>query len=870
MLLKECYIENFGTLSEKNFKFFNGLNIIKEDNGWGKSTLMAFLKAMLYGMDYSRSRTMNDRKKYEPWNGGNYGGNLIFQSGDKTYKVTRFFGKKNTDDTFSLKDMETGMETWDFTENLGKELFGIDLESFERSIYIKLNTGKTPEITDNINAKLNDLIENANDINNFDKANDILNEKILFIKKKKGQTGKIDEVKEKIRKYEENIENCKNIEKRIEAINDKAREYKETREKLKQEKNKCDEAIRRYDTVNKKRQFIALENEKNKTEEEFKIIKNYFIDGIPDNKMIQEVRDKINDMNIIMGNIQGMNFSEEDKEKLEFERTFFSGNLPDRDKLEDIKELEKEYELISAREEMLKPGIDEMNKYNKLDMLFKNENISQELVDEYYKKVGEASKIKEDIEKNKLQLEIMEETFRANKKNDVHGRKLISLSLAFIVVFFGIIYLIISHNLLPAYIIMAVGAIIGIVGFCTGSFRNNRNINIGDERRKIINDLEIKCNEMEGEYLGFIRKYVEYPDVNNIYGHLSEISNMLKEWERLKDCVNEYEVYKSNSNREEKRELLQKFQKQYEDTFPDKKPGYIADKVLLYLKEYEELMEKERRFTSYNYSYNAMKKYADDFFEKYPLVTGNYEEKIQKLTAECLNYSVCKDAYDKALSAYNDFINNYDMNEIRGVEDVSSDVNIQELQDEGNKIQNNMDECTEYIKRAQKEIDDLSVEADNRQQYEVELEKSTEELKELENKYKIYSLTQKLLSNARDNLSVRYLADMRESFKKYVELINMNEAVNINVNLDIHMDKYGKEWSEEYFSSGYNDIMEICVRLALIDAMYKEEQPFIILDDPFVNLDEKKFEVMKEVVEKIAQKRQVIYCICHESRNIGC
>lgn len=46
-----------------------------------------------------------------------------------------------------------------------------------------------------------------------------------------------------------------------------------------------------------------------------------------------------------------------------------------------------------------------------------------------------------------------------------------------------------------------------------------------------------------------------------------------------------------------------------------------------------------------------------------------------------------------------------------------------------------------------------------------------------------------------------------------------------------------------YFSRGYQDMTGLCMRLAFADAMYREKKlSFLILDDPFVNLDEEKIE----------------------------
>lgn len=80
MKLVRCHIENFGGLSDIDFSFEDGLTVLYQPNGFGKSTLAAFIKAMLYGFPRTAKRSLseNDRKKYLPWQGGKYGGFLIF------------------------------------------------------------------------------------------------------------------------------------------------------------------------------------------------------------------------------------------------------------------------------------------------------------------------------------------------------------------------------------------------------------------------------------------------------------------------------------------------------------------------------------------------------------------------------------------------------------------------------------------------------------------------------------------------------------------------------------------------------------------------------------------------------------------------
>ena len=76
----------------------------------------------------------------------------------------------------------------------------------------------------------------------------------------------------------------------------------------------------------------------------------------------------------------------------------------------------------------------------------------------------------------------------------------------------------------------------------------------------------------------------------------------------------------------------------------------------------------------------------------------------------------------------------------------------------------------------------------------------------------------------------------------------------------------GEARNTELLSAGYRNLVELARRMAFIDAMYKEEKPFILLDDPFINLDPPKVEGGMRFLEAIARDHQVIYFTCHDSR----
>jgi len=51
--------------------------------------------------------------------------------------------------------------------------------------------------------------------------------------------------------------------------------------------------------------------------------------------------------------------------------------------------------------------------------------------------------------------------------------------------------------------------------------------------------------------------------------------------------------------------------------------------------------------------------------------------------------------------------------------------------------------------------------------------------------------------------------------------------------------------------------------MALVDAMYKDQKPPIILDDAFANMDDKNYRGAIRVLAEVSQSYQVIYFTCH-------
>lgn len=252
MRLLECYIENFGRLKDFRYTFTDGLNIFNEQNGFGKTTLSVFIKAMFYGLEDTKKAKLeeNDRKHYLPWQGGRFGGSLSFESAKGRFRIERIFSAKASEDEYKLYDLETGKESTLYSERVGEEIFGIDADGFERTVFLSERRLSVKNDNKSISAKLSDLVGADGDVGEMDEALKLLEEKRKYYYKK-GGSGRLGEIKS----------NIANADAKINALLRLRDVHKEKEERLKALKIKIGELEKAKDTAAKKEAFAAYENQ---------------------------------------------------------------------------------------------------------------------------------------------------------------------------------------------------------------------------------------------------------------------------------------------------------------------------------------------------------------------------------------------------------------------------------------------------------------------------------------------------------------------------------------------------------------------------------------------------------------------------------
>lgn len=137
MQIQELYLKNFGKFSEKTFLIKEGIHVFYGENEFGKSTLYAFIRGMLFGIERGRGRaSRNDVfSKYEPWDNPNYyAGVLKFTCNAKKFRLERSFDKISRSSGLICEDdgEELSLEQGD----LEMLLEGMNASTFDNTIAV--------------------------------------------------------------------------------------------------------------------------------------------------------------------------------------------------------------------------------------------------------------------------------------------------------------------------------------------------------------------------------------------------------------------------------------------------------------------------------------------------------------------------------------------------------------------------------------------------------------------------------------------------------------------------------------------------------------------------------------------------------------
>jgi len=760
--LLKCYVENYGTLSQYGFDFSDTLTVINEENGFGKSTLCSFIMAMFYGLPQTTKRKVeeNERKLRTPWQGGNFGGWLDVEIDGKQYRIERFFGVKANSDTFRLFDLGLGAESRDYTENIGVEVFGIDAEGFKRSIFFPQLESETA-VNVSITAKLMNLVENSDDVSNFDKAMAVLKKRKNDYSNQRGK-GFVPELESKITEAERRLNDARVAVENIAELS----------KRLKSAESEVEIGEARLKTVGEQLQKAAE-----------------LAAAVADKKRRDELLAE----------------SEELKSEIASVDREFPCGLPEEAQLvgafktaEELKSLESEYKI-------LKNDTSASQEFDGLKAIFDGRDLNASVIENMQKKAAEVSALKAKCD---AKAELLKSVAAENDTAKKAPVKPIGI-LAAVLSIGGCAMLFVKVTV--AIVLLVLGVVLfGVAAFLYLKNMIDRNAPKTDvaEQRDEYETLKREVDSINASLEAFFGNF-------ELEGSFSEqayrLGAMWDNYCNLKVKVSEWDAKCSELSLkigELKAEL---------------------DKTLAVFK-----------ISAQNGDYNSLFLKMRDSKQawlraKQSLETA--EKRLEELPE--VDSAVIETALDR-----------------------------EQLKLQENELKLTVDDSRKTVLELKSRINSLLPLADSVPELENDLASFKDQLSEKESELFVIEKTMEFLESAKIGLSSRYRTPLSEGFEKYANII-LGEDVGkflLDSDFNLNIERYGKSYEKDYFSTGYKNLLDIATRFALCDALYKDVKPPVVLDDPFVNLDEQKLENALDLLKKLAEERQIIYLTCHGSR----
>ena len=954
MRLISCHIENFGKLNDITISFDDpsGINVVCENNGWGKSTLATFIKVMFFGFDNEgrRNNVENERQHFKPWQGGVYGGQLIFEADGRTYIMSRTFGTKEKDDEFMLQDADTRLVSTNYTENIGEELFNIDRASFSRSIYISQNDCVTAT-TDSINAKLGNLTDNTDDLNNYETAAKKIADRLNSLSKTR-KTGELYKQKEQIARLKQEIKSGETIDVSMEEILKRKNELHISYEALKAEQKQLQgrqKSLSEYkDVLVKKKEYEHLCEAESKKQKLYEEKKALFPARVPDGDEIDKYIALEYSTSVLKKNMDLSKPDDEENREFELLSAKFDAGIPKSAEVESAESKVNDMRVLRWNIAKSMPTKDEKDSLKRLEELFSNKVPTVEEVDGFISTWTFRSEKKNTLSSKKVAADMLKLTKTVNEQEAADAKasarkrnrkkKAYTVAIAVLLIIIAVIGLALYYQIPAAGIGIMVADIVAIVLAVVAAVSKTRSgadsktteagtsaaADFADPLLKLqkeIADDEALIYKTEADMKQFLIQYEIPYEENSVISDLYRLKEDIKLYARLleKSRNNDADRLKERYNNlcNEVDGFLQRYGfgidaanvTNIENSIEaeDITAHYVnliyklkasADKYIT-LKNKKESYEKS--YEEYKKNMETLRLFINEIKVETELeitlnsdiissadITSNADTTLNSDitsntgTASNINFllhhiKAARNDYFNARSEYQDAVedkNHYEM-ENRDVLDaiknagiIEEDASLAEIEGRLNEISLEIEKYHTNMASYDRQLDELQEKRDEV----TDSENRLEELQELYdlNEKKLVTLqnTQKYLEQAKISLTAKYTKPVKEGFDKYFDILCDIESENyqLDANFNMSVIEQGLPRDTALLSTGYQDMVGICMRMALIDAMYQDEKPFVIFDDPFVNLDAEKTRGALQLLDMIAKEYQVVYFTCNESR----
>lgn len=889
MRLISCHIENFGRLSDVSLEFRQGCHIICEKNGWGKSTLAAFIRVMLFGFgeEKARNELKNERRRYRPWQGGVYGGQLEFETEGKAYIISRTFGTKEKEDSFSLREKATNLESRRFSSAVGEELFMLDEGSFCRTVFISQNDCET-YTTDGINAKMGNLAEDTEDINHYEKVDGRLADLLNKMSPRRA-TGSLYKMKNDIAASEERVRSGHMLDASMDRVYAALHEKSEEQGELKAEQarlmHRQQELSAYKDMQTKQEKYAELCREYDERRKLAEEAGAYFPGKLPEEEKLHAQIAKCAGLSAARETVNIHTLTEAQQERRETLARQFAGGYPTEEVLKEQDEkIRKLKRLRLEAAEYRFSGEDEARLQKYRDR-FGNDVPGQQIIEDTIADWKDCADKKAILSQKQAMLEMLElsrEELKQTKRRQRNRSMLFTLFIGagIILAAAGILCAVFAQMWTVGGILAAVGLVLCIAALLRG--RGQAPLAASEETnggklkqlQQEIEEDERLIGTVEPATKAFLAAYGIECGENRILDYLYELKAERQEYISLLKKAGDA---KEKNSEEQICKLEQEIQGFLAPYFPLKqlKEEYFSDdmgELRMQIAEYLRLQEKANQYEEANKTCSDFMKELKTFIEDLSMIPRqDTQAQLLEIQSRLQTYISCKTEYEKAKDQKEAFEQQEDMEALHKIKPAEDSESLEDIGSRLSKIAERLEEVQGYIGDYKRQLDELREAADRLTEEEQRLANMKEKYAADSQKYELLKKTKELLGQAKTSFTAKYTEPLRASFEKYYELLT-NESgrhYRMDANHALTVEEKGMQRDPRFFSAGYRDLIGICMRMALVDAMYQEEKPFIIFDDPFANLDKEKVKGALALLHSICKEYQVLYFTCHESRIRG-
>ncbi len=141
-----------------------------------------------------------------------------------------------------------------------------------------------------------------------------------------------------------------------------------------------------------------------------------------------------------------------------------------------------------------------------------------------------------------------------------------------------------------------------------------------------------------------------------------------------------------------------------------------------------------------------------------------------------------------------------------------------------------------------------------------------EQIETLTKKWAAYMLAIESIENASGKLREGISPKIAKNASRLMNAITEGKYPDLGVDLDFALSftDSGMTHDAAYLSAGTGDLAYICLRIALIELLYKKSMPPFIFDESFVRMDDERLARMMLLIHKYGQKNvQSLLFSCH-------